>query len=56
MTAAAWITMIAILLFVWGGFAVALLIAVRKEVGKRHEGPPATDPARAPDDALRPSE
>ncbi|MEX0980209.1 MAG: hypothetical protein WDZ89_03885 [Gemmatimonadota bacterium] len=35
MTAATWITMIAILAFVWGGFAVAISIAVRKESGKR---------------------
>ena len=56
MTTATWITMIAILLFVWGGFTVALVIAVRKEAGKRHEGPPADDPFGAPDDALRPSE
>lgn len=35
MTVATWVTMIGILLFVWGGFAVALSIAVRKEAGKR---------------------
>lgn len=56
MTAATWITMIAILLFVWGGFAVALVIAVRKEAVKRQEGPPAADRRGAPNDALRPSE
>lgn len=34
MTAATWITMIAIIAFVWGGFAFALSTAVRKESGK----------------------
>lgn len=34
MSAATWITMIAILAFVWGGFALALSTAVRKEAGK----------------------
>ena len=48
MTAATWITMIAILLFVWGGFAVALTIAVRKEAGKRAEEGPADGPKRDP--------
>ncbi len=49
MTAASWITMIAILLFVWGGFAGALTIAVRKEAGKRAAGPREAPP---PDDRL----
>lgn len=31
MTTATWITMIGILAFVWGGFALALRTAVRKE-------------------------
>jgi hypothetical protein len=34
MTAATWITMLAIGGFVWGGFALALLKAVRSETGK----------------------
>ncbi|MFW6200841.1 MAG: hypothetical protein ACOC8K_09720 [Gemmatimonadota bacterium] len=44
MTAATWITMIAVLLFVWGGFLVALTIAVRKEAGKRTAGDPTEGP------------
>lgn len=35
MTAATWITMLVILGFVWGGFALVLSMAVRKESGKR---------------------
>jgi len=31
MTTATWITMAAILAFVWGGFVTALVVAVRKE-------------------------
>ncbi len=31
MTTATWITMAAILFFVWGGFVTALVVAVRKE-------------------------
>lgn len=34
MTAATWITMIVIVGFVWGGFAVAVSTAVRKESDK----------------------
>ena len=34
MTTATWITMIGILAFIWGGFAVALRIAVRSESEK----------------------
>lgn len=34
MTPATWITMIVVMAFVWGGFAVVLLTAVRKESGK----------------------
>ena len=34
MTTSTWITMIAILGFVWGGFAVALTVALRAESGK----------------------
>jgi hypothetical protein len=29
-----WITMLVILTFVWGGFVLAILTAVRKESGK----------------------
>ncbi len=38
MTTATWITMIVVMLWVWGGFAVALTTAVRKESGKRADG------------------
>lgn len=31
MTAATWITMLVIVAFVWGGFALALSTAIRKE-------------------------
>lgn len=34
MTAATWITMIVIVAFVWGGFALAVSTAIRKESGK----------------------
>lgn len=34
MTSATWITLIAICGFVWGGFALALRLALRKEAGK----------------------
>ena len=34
MTAATWITMLIILTFVWGGFSLALLTAIKKESGK----------------------
>lgn len=37
MTAATWITMIAVMACVWGGFALALTTAARKETGKRGE-------------------
>jgi len=37
MSTATWVTMISVLLFVWGGFAAALAVAVRKE-GKKLEG------------------
>lgn len=36
MTTATWVTMLAVLLFVWGGFSAALVIAMRKESAKRH--------------------
>lgn len=38
MTVATWVTMIAILLFVWGGFSAALFVAIRKEGDKRRTG------------------
>jgi hypothetical protein len=34
MTGSTWITMIAVMAFVWGGFSMVLLTAVRKESGK----------------------
>lgn len=34
MTSATWITMIVVMAFVWGGFSMVLLTAVRKESGK----------------------
>ena len=34
MTAATWITMVVIMGFVWGGFALVLSTAIRKESGK----------------------
>lgn len=34
MTPATWITMLVVMAFVWGGFAMVLLTAVRKESGK----------------------
>ncbi|HEX9885857.1 MAG TPA: hypothetical protein VGA70_05190 [Longimicrobiales bacterium] len=34
MTTATWVTMTLIVSFVWGGFAVALALAIRKEAGK----------------------
>ncbi len=34
MTPATWITMFVVMAFVWGGFAMVLLTAVRKESGK----------------------
>jgi hypothetical protein len=35
MTTATWITMIAVLGFVWGGFALAVTTAIRSEAGKK---------------------
>lgn len=37
MTAATWITMLVIFSFVWGGFALALWTAIRKEGEKSSE-------------------
>ena len=34
MTTATWITMLVIMAFVWGGFSLVLLTAIRKESGK----------------------
>lgn len=38
MTAATWITMVLVMGVIWGGFALALSTAVRKESGKRVDG------------------
>jgi hypothetical protein len=38
MTAATWITMLVIMSFVWGGFSLVLLTAIRKESGKGADG------------------
>lgn len=35
MTTDTWITMILVMGFVWGGFSMVLLTAIRKESGKR---------------------
>lgn len=37
MSAATWITMLVIVTFVWGGFALALTAAIRKEGEKSPE-------------------
>jgi hypothetical protein len=34
MTSATWITMIVVMTFIWGGFSLVLLTAVRKESEK----------------------
>jgi hypothetical protein len=39
MTTATWITMGLILTLVWGGFALALRTAIRRESGKRDTTP-----------------
>jgi hypothetical protein len=39
MTTAAWITMAVIMAFVWGGFVLLLVTALRKESGKRTPPP-----------------
>ena len=38
MSAATWVTMLAVMAFVWGGFGLILLTAVRKEQGKSRDG------------------
>jgi hypothetical protein len=38
MTIATWITMILVIGFVWGGFSLVLVTAVRKESGKSLDG------------------
>lgn len=38
MTTSSWITMLLIVGFVWGGFSMVLLTAIRKESGKGSEG------------------
>lgn len=40
MEASGWITMILILAFVWGGFAIILATALRKEAGKTRDERP----------------
>ncbi len=40
MEASGWITMILILGFVWGGFAIILVTALRKESGKTRDERP----------------
>ncbi len=37
MTTTAWITMIAVMAFAWGGFAIVLRTAVRRESGKTRD-------------------
>lgn len=37
MTATAWVTMMVVVTVVWGGFAVALVTAVRSESGNEDE-------------------
>ncbi len=39
MTTATWITMIGMLAFVWGGFAIALRTAIRAESKKTKDNP-----------------
>lgn len=39
MTAAAWLTFAVVAGFVWGGFALLLVVALRKERAKRSGGP-----------------
>ena len=38
MTTKTIVTMVVVMAFVWGGFALALVTAIRKEAGKREEG------------------
>lgn len=38
MTTSSWITLLLIVGFVWGGFSMVLLTAIRKESGKGNEG------------------
>ncbi len=40
MTATTWVTMLVVLTIVWGGFALAVRTALRKEAGK-DDVPPA---------------
>ena len=37
MTTSTWITMLGILTFIWGGFIVALSMAIRKESAKSED-------------------
>ena len=38
MTAAGWITMVIVLGVAWGGFALTLVLAMRREAEKRRKG------------------
>lgn len=38
MTTSSWITMLVVIGFVWGGFSLVLLTAIRKETGKQSDG------------------
>lgn len=38
MTTSTWITMVVVIGFVWGGFSLVLLTAIRKESGKGSDG------------------
>jgi hypothetical protein len=38
MTAAGWITMVIVLGVAWGGFALTLVLAIRRESAKRKSG------------------
>ncbi|HSG07028.1 MAG TPA: MetS family NSS transporter small subunit [Longimicrobiales bacterium] len=38
MTTSTWVTMVLVMGFIWGGFALALRTAIRKESGKRADG------------------
>ena len=38
MTTSTWITMLVVIGFVWGGFSLVLLTAIRKETGKQSDG------------------
>ncbi len=50
MRTSAWITLVVIMGFVWGGFALILITALRKESGKRDTDPESHHPTA---DSLR---